>query len=756
MSHPYTLSQSFIGHDEDVKVVCLGHESQIFSASRDGTVRSWSISKDSSVKSNVYSMHTGYVNSLTFIKPSDQFPHGLIVSGGQDKFIAVYDPYHFTEPNYLLIGHNGNVCALDSTEDALIISGSWDKTAKVWKDWKCVYTLEGHSAAVWAVLIIDSTRFLTGSADKTIILWLNEVKVASFKGHTDCVRGLSRISDSEFASCGNDGIIRIWSLSGSEIQRMEDTCSYIYSLSVLSTKELVSSGEDRSVKIWKDGKCVQTIIHPAVSIWSVAVLNNDDIITGGSDGIIRIFTKDKERMASETEINEFNKSVASYKISTNNLSYINKEELPGPEVLQKQGKKDQVIMVKVNGLIEAHQWDESKMIWNKVGEVVDVAAPLRKQVYNGQKYDYVFDVDISENSPPLKLPYNVNQNPYEVAYKFIQENELSIGYLDKIAKFIQKNTERIEIAKEEPYVDPYSKGRYIPGQFDFENSKSFCKKILPHTTFLSFKQANISGLIQKCLEFNSILEKSENKIISLNPDEISTLEMATEYLKNPNSKSFTSDKIMDSLNIIVKLSNIWPYDKRFPGLDMLRIFCGLFEETSSYKHDTKTIIDIIIEGGLSHIPSDFSKKIVENNIMLSLKALVNLFEKDFGKKVLYKDFKKIMVEISKIYNTSINRNTKIVLSTLYLNFSILFNQLSSTESAFDIIDPILEILSKDDDSECIYRTMVALGTVLYTLKNLKEITNMNKTRTIIEKCQNNLNEPRITSLIKEILELIQY
>lgn len=280
---------------------------------------------------------------------------GLIVSGGQDKLIAVYDPYKFVEPDYVLIGHQGNVCALHATQNAMIISGSWDKTAKVWKNWKCVYTLEGHTAAVWAVLIVDENRFLTGSADKTIILWLDGIQVASFKGHTDCVRSICKISDTEFSSCGNDGVIRIWSFSGEQILEMESGRSFIYSLSMLSTKELISSGEDRSVKIWKDGKCIQTIIHPAVSIWSVTVLKNDDIVTGGSDGIIRIFTRDQERMASKEEINEFNKSVASYKISTNNLDHINKEKLPGIEALKKQGKKNQVIMIKANNTIEAYQ-----------------------------------------------------------------------------------------------------------------------------------------------------------------------------------------------------------------------------------------------------------------------------------------------------------------------------------------------------------------------------------------------------------------
>ncbi|KTW29064.1 uncharacterized protein T551_02338 [Pneumocystis jirovecii RU7] len=752
----YTLSQSFIGHNQDVKAISIGPESQLLSASRDGTVRSWNISKESNIKSNIYSMHIGHVNSLTFIKCSEKYPHGLIVSSGQDKFIAVYDPYKSTEPDYMLIGHKENVCVLHATEDCMIISGSWDKTAKIWRDWQCAYTLYGHTAAVWAAIIVDENRFLTvslGSADKTIILWHKDVKTILFEGHTDCVRSLCKISDSEFASCGNDGVIYIWSFSGEKIQKIVDGSSFIYSISVLSTKEIVSSGEDRSVKIWKNGECIQTIMHPAVSIWSVFVLKNDDIVTGGSDGIVRIFTKNKERIASKEEIDEFNKDVASHKISNNSMNYIDKEKLPGLEALQKQGKKDQVIMIKANNLVEAYQWDMSKMTWNKVGEVVDVASPSQKQFYNGQKYDYVFDVDISEDSPPLKLPYNVNQNPYEVAYQFIKHNELPMEYLDKIAQFIQKNTEAIKIERQESFVDPYSTGRYIPGCINSENSNSFSKKVLPHTTFLSFKQANISALARKCLEFNSGFLESGYKNISLNPDEISALKIIVEYLKTSENKSLVQNIELVSLDLATKLSNIWPYDKRFPGLDMLRILCGIFEEIGSYKYSTKSIIDIIIDGGFSDVSSNFSKKIIENNIMLSLKALVNLFEKDSGKEILNKEFEKIITKISGIYNDLTARDAKIALSTLYLNFSIFFYQLSSVQNALSILSPILEILSEDSDSECIYRTMVALGTTLYTLKNLKKITY--KVLTIIQKCKNKFRESRIELLVKEILEILQ-
>ena len=39
---------------------------------------------------------------------------------------------------------------------------------------------------------------------------------------------------------------------------------------------------------------------------------------------------------------------------------------------------------------------------------MDAVGSGRKQLYNGKEYDYVFDVDVQEGAPPLKLPYNVS------------------------------------------------------------------------------------------------------------------------------------------------------------------------------------------------------------------------------------------------------------------------------------------------------------------------------------------------------------
>lgn len=107
-----------------------------------------------------------------------------------------------------------------------------------------------------------------------------------------------------FASCSNDGNINIFSLSSpkSPPRVLSGHTSFVYSLAVLSSGELVSSGEDRSVRVWKDGSLKQTITIPAISVWSVAAFDDGDIICGSSDNFLRIFTRDGGRVADAGEI----------------------------------------------------------------------------------------------------------------------------------------------------------------------------------------------------------------------------------------------------------------------------------------------------------------------------------------------------------------------------------------------------------------------------------------------------------------------
>lgn len=67
-----------------------------------------------------------------------------------------------------------------------------------------------------------------------------------------------------------------------------------------------------------------------------------------------------------------------------------------------------------------------------------------------KEYDHVFDVDIADGGPSLKLPYNVTEDPWFAAQRFLERNDLDQMFLDQVANFIIKNTQGMTLNSEAP------------------------------------------------------------------------------------------------------------------------------------------------------------------------------------------------------------------------------------------------------------------------------------------------------------------
>ncbi|KAG5463048.1 MAG: WD40-repeat-containing domain protein [Olpidium bornovanus] len=232
-----------------VKGVLAVSDDVIASCSRDKTVRTWTrLSPNSFAEDKVFLGHSHFVNSLAYIKADESHPEGLVASGSSDKTINVFDPRSPQEPVFSLIGHADNVCALQVDADGNIISGSWDKYVQA----------TGNLRAVWAVMGLGGDMFVTGKVTAQSVL-------------RPCTHRMYDILSS----------LRVWSLAGDCLQELHGHTSFVYSVTVLPTGEFVSSGEDRSVRVWK------------------GALPCGDIVVGGSDGVIRIFTRSEKRTADE-------------------------------------------------------------------------------------------------------------------------------------------------------------------------------------------------------------------------------------------------------------------------------------------------------------------------------------------------------------------------------------------------------------------------------------------------------------------------
>ena len=352
-------------------------------------------------------------------------------------------------------------------------------------------------------------------------------------------------------------MIRLWKLNGRQVEELHGHENFIYSLVSSPGGELISSGEDRTVRIWRGNDCVQSITHPAISVWSVAVCpSNGDIISGASDRIVRVFSRDPGRQAEPDSIKAFEDSVKSSSVPQQAVGdgNINKEKLPGPEFLeQKSGTKEgqNVLIQEPDGSVSIHTWSMGAARWVNEGTLIGSAGSSGKKIHHqGKDYDYVMDVDIGDDKPPLKLPYNLSQNPYEAATKFLQDNELPMSYLDQTAKFITDNTEGATLGQpsqpEPAGADPWGSGRYVPGENQSVAapapgpSASSRPKVLPQTSYLSIKTANLGTIKKKIEELNQQLVDEGSNDIALDPSMLSTLSdmlMALEATLANNSQN---------------------------------------------------------------------------------------------------------------------------------------------------------------------------------------------------------------------------
>lgn len=622
----------------------------------------------------------------------------------------------------------------------------------------------------------NSNRYL-GCADQLIrVFHISGKLLRTIRGSKDVVRALCKVpeghpSGAQFASAGNDGIIRLFTLSGNQVGELNGHESFIYSLTSLPSGELVSSGEDRTVRVWKGNRCIQTITHPAISVWGVAACQeNGDIVTGASDRITRVFSREKERQADDTVLQSFEESVKESSIPQQQVGNINKEKLPGPEFLkQKSGTKDgQVQMIREdNGNVTAHTWSSASQEWVAVGTVVDSAGSSGKKVeYLGQDYDYVFDVDIEDGKPPLKLPYNLSQNPYEAATKFIEDNELPKAYLDQVSNFITTNTQGSSVGQssqpqQQQGGDAWGQeARYRPGDAPSTSQTASSlptsrPNVLPQTSYLSIKTANIKTIQKKIGELNQQLVEAGSKDISFNPSEFETVTAVCAQLEQGSLKE--SPFLESGILIIFKAATAWPAANRLPGLDLLRLLAAATPLTATSDYNGDDLITAIASSGIFEAPLNI------NNVMLTIRMFANLFETEAGQTLAANKFEQIMPLVrSVISSTDVtpNRNLTIAIATLFINFSVLLTSQArasspeSTEHALVLLDELSKILNKEKDSEAVYRSLVALGTLVKGLG--QEVKGAAKEIFEIERVLNRVvdagfgREPRVKGVVGEV------
>ncbi|KAJ1973464.1 WD repeat protein Lub1 [Dimargaris xerosporica] len=777
----YVLSATLEGHDSDVRAVLSPHPEELYTASRDMSVRRWTKATEQASDphfayetSAVFLGHTKYVSSLAYVSNSEAYPKGLIVSGSNDATIKVFDgagiPHEINSPVFTLTGHTENVCCLNVAPNGDLITGSWDCSAKVWRNWKCVATLVGHKYAIWAVQGLPDGTVLTASADRLIKRWRGDQCIQTYQGHEDAVRGIvllpasSKFGPEAFATCSNDGTLRVWSLDGTCRQVFHGHTSFVYSISCLSTGELVSSGEDRSIRIWSpDGTCTQTIVLPAQSVWSVDTSPNDDIVAGTSNKEAHVFTRDGARAAPTAIRQAYEQLVADFVVTKNSSEAVPEQKLSDPQVLLRPGGKDQqVVMVKGDsGTVAAHQWDQSQQRWLKVGTVVDAIDENRKQLFDGKEYDFVFTVDAQEGHPPLKLPYNRDENPYDAAQRFLDRHMLPQSYLDQVVQFITTNANvSANPTSGSGYQDPFTgASRYMPrnatttpsaghagdpftGQSRYvppadtlaPPASSLPSAFKPPTTPITMRQGNVATVVAKLEQFDAQVRQTTPNL-ALTDDQMAQIQALQKHLEvhlalTPHAPTACPD---GWYAVLEHAATHWPLSCRFPALDLLRLLVCV--APPPVRDASSSLVETLSQS--AHLTGDIAEADAKPHLvqlMLAIRVFANLFSSTSGLQLVWNHKDRIMDDVIRQWSRLVPladtlgaplTTCRLALVTLLLNLAITQNQRNegnpqNDEYGMQLLTWTLEVLApfgttstalSTQEQELCHRGLVAVGTL---------------------------------------------
>ncbi|KAM0749156.1 WD40 repeat-like protein [Meredithblackwellia eburnea MCA 4105] len=289
-SNSSTGVQLLKGHDD--VVLCLAtspSRTVLVSGSKDKTARVWlptTSSSDGPTSWKHAATAQGHMESVGAVIVSKR-DTSFLVTASQDRTAKIWDlsslPSISSNEAAIQLRslathklHDKDINSLDlSPNDKLLISGSQDRTAKLWSiaynrgttasknkpptaTINPLGTLKGHKRGVWSVRFSTNDQVVaTASGDRTIKLWslADLTCLKTFEGHSNSVLRVDFLTrGTQLASCASDGLVKVWNVRDEQVATTLDNHEEkIWALAVRSDeKEIVSGGADAVISIWED------------------------------------------------------------------------------------------------------------------------------------------------------------------------------------------------------------------------------------------------------------------------------------------------------------------------------------------------------------------------------------------------------------------------------------------------------------------------------------------------------------------------
>ncbi|XP_068441368.1 cilia- and flagella-associated protein 337 isoform X1 [Clinocottus analis] len=237
--------------------------------------------------------------------------HSLLVTGGMDRLVRMWNPHFSGKPTGILKGHSAPIVHLHIlSEDNQIFSVSRDNTVKIWdlQDQHCLFTAEPGASGIHG----DMSACSYSSAMKCFYIATDRMAVLSLKIRPRLHRRLTVSHDEtvmccgyseefrQVVSCTEGSVVKVWDLdTGRQVFEFGGTKDLSATTCMTfdpKGRRLITGGRDGCLKIWNfnNGQCLKTLkkegeCHEVCDCIFLQVHRNFYVMSVGRDRKIYIY-----------------------------------------------------------------------------------------------------------------------------------------------------------------------------------------------------------------------------------------------------------------------------------------------------------------------------------------------------------------------------------------------------------------------------------------------------------------------------------
>ena len=291
-------------HNSDISCISILSNNKLISGDYDGNLKLWKQTFKGFNNIQKGKAHNGKINNLIYINygkfASTSIKDNFILiwkENNNDERYKIIEKYLFDTGNFCIIlnilndkntlissfndnkihiledknknnkykeikifgEHSKSINKIIQLQTGEIISGSDDKTLKIWKKYILSETLIGHKDYVTDIIELTNNKICSSSSDKKIIIWERKHLIDKFslyqilESHLDSIRTLIGLNDGRIISGSIDGNIKIWVKNNQKYECVDSLLRNkegVSKLVKINDEMFVSCSWDKSIKIW--------------------------------------------------------------------------------------------------------------------------------------------------------------------------------------------------------------------------------------------------------------------------------------------------------------------------------------------------------------------------------------------------------------------------------------------------------------------------------------------------------------------------